>query len=228
MIFENIFSESGRKKQIKIREKPKIIADHREKNSLVISELIEQGADVQIKYLRVADFIIKDTAVERKTVSDFINSMINKRLITQLQEIKQYPSYLLLIEGVNEQELYNDEPGEFGVHPNAIRGFLLSILLDFKVPIIFTKDYEDTARFLLVLAKRKEKEASIRALKRARDKKESLQFILEGFPGIGPKTAKKLLKKYKTIKSIINTDIEELKKDIGKKAGIFKLLEEKY
>jgi len=48
-----------------------------------------------------------------------------------------------------------------------------------------------------------------------------LQFILEGFPGIGPTTAKKLLKKFKSIKKIINASEEELKEILGKKTETF-------
>jgi len=43
---------------------------------------------------------------------------------------------------------------------------------------------------------------------------------LESFPGIGPKTAKRLLKEFKTIKGVINATKEELKKIIGKKAEL--------
>ena len=79
-MFENIFSKSHIKRR---KPKEKIIADHREKNSLVISELISLGCEVEIKHLKVADFLIKGIAIERKTVSDFINSMINKRMVRQ-------------------------------------------------------------------------------------------------------------------------------------------------
>ena len=225
MIFEDIFQKKAEKRK---QKKPiKIIADHREKNSLVISELHSLGIEVEIKHLNVGDFIIGKTAIERKTVSDFLSSMINKRLTRQLQEIKQYPSYLLLIEGTDHQELYNDDPE--GIHGNAIRGFLLDILLKYKVPIILTKDYEDTANFLTILAKKQKKEIPLRERKKTRDKKESLQYIMEGFPGIGPKTAKKLLKKYKTIKNIINLTPEQLHEEIGKKSeSFFKLIKENY
>jgi len=221
----DIFSKS------KIKEKPrlKIIADKREKNSLVIAELHSLGIEVEMRHLKVADFIIKEAAIERKTISDFLGSMINKRLSRQLEEIKQYPKSLLIIKGIEEQEFYNDKLEIHGIHPNAIRGFLLDILLKFQVPIILTKDYEDTARFLYVLArKQKLKHITIRANKKALNKREQLQYLLEGFPGIGPATAKKLLKKYGTIKTIINTPIETLKQDIGKKAEIFKLLDQSY
>jgi len=226
-MLENIFPAENKQKDKKSlnREELKITADYREKNSLVISELVKNGIKVEMKNLLVGDFLIKDTVIERKTISDFISSMINKRLIRQLEELQQYPNRLLIIEGDDNKELFQENSG---LNPNATRGFLLSILLKYKVPVIFAKDYEDTAKFLVLLAKKRKNELSIRARKKSMSKKEQLQYILEGFPGIGPKTAKKLLKKYKTIKKIISTNLEELKKEIGKKSEIFKLVEEEY
>lgn len=220
--FFEIFSN----RKPKIIEKPKIIADYREKNSLVISNLISQGIEVEIKELKVADYIVKDVAIERKTVSDFLSSMLNKRLLKQLEELQQYKNKLLLIEGIEEQELYHDRPE--GINGNAIRGFILSILLKYQVPIIFTKNPEDTARFISILAKKQEKEMSLKTKKRNLAKKEQMQFILEGFPGIGPKTARKLLEEFKTLKNIFNASQDELKKCIGKKADVFFLINEKY
>lgn len=212
----------------KEKPKPKIIIDTREKNSLIHSELTSLGLETEFKMLKVADYLVGEVAIERKTVSDFISSMMSKRLTNQLEELQQYKNRLLIIEGTDEQELYTDSEDRIGMHPNAVRGFLLSILLKYKVPIIFTKDYKDTAKFISVLSKRVEREASLNVMKKSLNKKERLQFILEGFPGIGPKNAKKLLEKFKTLKEIINTPIEELEKEIGKKAEIFKLTEEKY
>jgi len=214
------------KRPIKIIEKPKIIADYREKNSLVISYLISHGADVETKELKVADYLVKDVAIERKTVHDFLSSMINKRLFRQIEDLQQYKNKLLIIEGLEEHELYNDHPE--GISGNAIRGFLLSILLKDKIPIIFTKNSEDTAKFLLVLAKKRDKEMSLNAKKKSLSQKERIQFILEGFPGIGPSTAKKLLEEFKSLKGIFNAPAEELKSCIGKKSEIFKIVEEKY
>lgn len=213
------------KKKIKIIEKPKIIADHREKNSLVISSLMSLGIDVELKELKIADYIVKDVAIERKTVSDFLSSMLNKRLLKQLEEIQQYKNKILIIEGIEDRELYHDQGG---INPNAIRGFLLSILLKYKVPIIFSKNSEDTAKFISVLAKKQEKEISLKTKKFSLNKKERMQFILEGFPGIGPKTARKLLEEFSNLKNIFNASQEDLKKCVGKKAEIFKIIEDKY
>ena len=223
-IFE-IFSKSP--KQNKQKPKAKIIIDYREKNSLVPSELINLGLEVEFRELKVADYIVKDIAIERKTIHDFANSMINKRLFRQIQELQQYKNRLLLIEGIEEQELYNDE--NIGINGNAIRGFLLSILLKHRIPILFTKNSEDTAKFILILNKKEEKELALNARKRSLNKKQRLQYILEGFPGVGPKTAQKLLKKFKTIQNIINASEQELRETIGKKAEIIlKLSKENY
>ena len=223
-----MFDIFSKPKQREVKEKPKqkIFVDYREKNSMVASELIHLGFEVEFLELKVGDYLINNIAIERKTVSDFISSMINKRLEKQLDELQQYDKKLLLIEGIEEHELYSDNSE--GMNANAVRGFLLSILLKHKVPIIFTKNAEDTAKFINVLARKKEVESSLNATKKSFNKQEQMQFILEGFPGIGPKTARKLLEKFKTMKNIFSASPEELEKEIGKKADIFKLVWEEY
>ena len=216
-MFENIFSN---KKQIESKTKFRIIADNHEKNSLVPAYLAEQGAEVEFKNLPVADYLIGETAVERKTASDFISSMINKRLSQQLQEIKQYKSYFLIIEGNPLEQDFENK--------NALRGFLLSILNFYRVPILYSKDEKETAIYLSLLAKKQEKESSLRPSKIIHSKKEQMQYILEGFENIGPTTAKKLLKKFKSLSKIFQAPKEELEKEIGKKAESFNLLEEEY
>jgi len=222
MAFFEIFSN----KKI-IEEKPKIIVDIREKNSLVVSELMREKFEIDFQTLKVGDYIVKNTIVERKTVQDFVSSMINKRLIQQLNDLKPLTNKLLLIEGIEEYDLYHEESK---VHENAIRGFLLSILLNYQIPIIYTKNSSDTAKFLKVLWKKqeKDKELGINAKRKSRDVDEQMQFILEGFPGIGPKNAKKLLREFKTLKNILNQPIENLEKIIGKKAEIFKIVNKNY
>ena len=81
----NIFSVP--KKRFLEKEKQRIIMDYREKNSLVFSELKALGLEVESKELKVADYLVNNIAIERKTVSDFISSMINGRIKRQLEEI---------------------------------------------------------------------------------------------------------------------------------------------
>ena len=225
-----VFDIFEKRKQRIEKEIPKerVIIDYREKNCLVPASLVKLGLDIEFRELKIADYIIKDIAIERKTISDFLSSMINKRLINQLNELKVYENRLLIIEGTSEQELYSDSRENNGINANAIRGFLLSIIFKHKTPILFTKNQEDTAKMISVLTKRKEKDLSLKERKKGNNSKEQKQMIIEGFPGIGPKTARKLLEKFKTIKGIADASIEELTEIIGKKAEIFKLFEEQY
>ena len=75
---------------------------------------------------------------------------------------------------------------------------------------------------------KKNQEMGIRATKKSLNKKEQIQFILEGFPGIGPKTARRLLKEFSTLQNIFSAPQNELKKLVGKKAEIFLIAELKY
>ena len=214
----DIFSTKKPKK--KEKTKP-IITDHRERNSLVPEQLEKEGFDLEFQQLKVADYLVKDIAIERKTVNDFITSMKNRRLLKQLEELQQYKKRLLIVEGRDEQELYTDSEDWIGMHPNSIRGFLLSIVLKYNVPIIFTKNYLDTVRYIALIAKKKtNSELSLNVKKKALNKKEQLRFIVESFPGIGPKNADKLMKHFRTLKNLINSSEEELKEVIGKKSEI--------
>jgi len=206
---EDIFSKKKlEKEQICPNPKTPIIIDTREKQSLIAANLFEKRANTKFEKLEIGDYLIQDTIIERKTFSDFVGSMLNKRLFDQLKEIKKYPKHFLIIEG------FNYDYGKFNVHENAVRGMLLSVAIDFQVPIIFTKDEKDTANFLILTAKRYERpilQDSLRPSKTFKTLEEQKQFILEGFPGVGPTTAKQLLEKFPTLREIFNTPEEQLK-----------------
>ncbi len=218
---KKIFDIFSRKKEKS--EKVKIEVDHRERNSLVPSLLMKEGFEIDWKQLPVADYLINGVAIERKSVADLKSSIINKRIFQQLMELKQYAQSFLIVEGIIEEDLYSG-----GVHENAFRGFLLSVVLDYRTPVIFTHDEKDSARYISVLARRKEKgESGIRASKIFLTREEQMQFILEGFPNVGAVKAKKLIEKFGSLKKIFNASEEELRDILGKRASEFlKILEE--
>lgn len=217
MPFHNIFSKE---KTENTNLKPKIIVDNHEKNSLVPAFLCRLDAAIEFTDLKVADYIVNNIAIERKTIPDLKSSIISKRILFQLKELKQYEKNLLIVEGISSSSLY-----EGIIHENALRGFILSVLLEHKIPVVFTEDEEDTAKYLSVLAKKtKKSELSLRQ-KIPLTEKEQKQFILEGFPGVGPQTADKLLKKFKSLSNIFKATKEELEEILGKKAdSLIKLL----
>ncbi len=196
-----------------------IFADDRESND-IMKHLYREDVLLQIRKLKVGDFAIGDEIIiERKTTSDFLNSLIDGRLFNQLLEMRiNYSQPLLIIEGK-----YEDLFSKRNIHKNAIFGALASIALTYKIPILFTSNIEETAEFIYLIAKReqqgKNKDIKLRFGKKGLTISEQQKFIVESFPNIGPTLAKALLRHFKNIRNIVNASIAELTKipNLGRK-----------
>lgn len=220
----NIFSSKNKK--VSKSKKPQIVADIHEKNSLVLANLTGLGADIHLMPLKIGDYLINNTIIERKTFSDFISSMLSKRLIEQLNNMQQYKQKLLILEGeLDKNILVNSK-----LNPNSLKGMILSTCLDLNIPVIQTKNEEETSLYMFLLAKRQLKSQTEPTLhsRIPKTKRERQKYILESFQNIGPKTAEKLMKEFKTIRNIFNSSEENLNKIIGKKASVFKIIDENY
>ncbi len=188
-----------------------VYVDSRERNSGVIKALSEMGAITKIKQLEVGDFVITDDIVfERKTIEDFLESILDGRLFNQLNKMaSNYSSPLILVEG-NQQELFSLR----NIHRNAIIGTLTSIALNYRVPVIFTKDAKETAEFIFVTAKREQLKSGsdirLRVGRKGLTISEQQRFIIESLPTVGPQLAISLLEKFGSIKNIANATEKEL------------------
>jgi len=207
-----------------------ILADHREKNNTIVKELIDLGVYVKTEQLNSADYLVSGkVGVELKKVPDFVASIIDGRLLDQVRELHQnFEKAILIIEG--EEDIYSIRK----VHANAIRGMLAAIVLDFKVPVLYTKNSKDTAALLAVMAKREQdqnRDFSYHAAK-PRSTTEQQEFIVSSLPGLGAQTAKTLLEHFKSIKNLVNSSAEELKsiKGIGDKTSqtLLEIFEREY
>lgn len=211
----------------------RVYADKRERNSFVVNELKKKGIEVIEKQMDVADYVLSDSiGVERKTVKDFLSSLVDGRLFSQLMNLViSFEKPLLLLEGMQE-ELFTLR----NIHRNAIIGALSSIALKFQIPIIYTKDEYETAEFLYIIACReqlsKNKTSSLRIRKKNLSFAEQQRFVVESLPLVGPKLAGELLEKFGSIKAIANAsqkDLMKVKKVGEKKAKqIFNLFNKKY
>ena len=207
-----------------------IVVDSRELSSTVPRELLEFGIVSKPKMLDIGDYLVSDrVCVERKTAEDFVGSMIDGRLMDQMKNLNTYARPCLIIEG---EGLYSKR----GVHPNAIRGALASIVLDFKVPTIFTRDERDTAAIIAAMIKREfldeRREIQIRSDKRLSTPSEQQESIVAGLPNVNIVLARRLLSEFGTVQKIFNATQKELEKvqGIGKKTAkeIVNVLKEKY
>ena len=190
-------------------EQFQIIVDNRELKSGVVKTLFEKDFRIIPEQLSVGDYILTDKiCCERKSVSDFVNSLLDNRLFKQARDLLQnYEKPLIIVEG--DENIYAVR----NVHPNAIRGALLSITLDMKIPIIFTKNHYDTANMFETILRREKKQKSLinfRGEKKPLTDNELMEFIITSFPNVGRVTAQNLLNHFKTVKNIINSTPEEL------------------
>ncbi len=207
-----------------------IFADHREKRSGIVKKLLNLGIKIKLKQLEIGDYLLSsDLCVEYKTVEDFVGSLLDKRLFTQLKEMKKYPKQLVVIEG--EEDVYAQRK----LHPNAIRGMLGAICIDYGVPILQTKNVEETALLLATLAKREQddnkKEFTLHSSKPL-TLKEQQEYLISALPGVGPVLSKPLLRHFKSVKNIINASEDKLREVelIGEKkaARIKDIVEKQY
>ena len=207
-----------------------VVADHREKNNRIVKELINLGVSVKTEQLESADYVVSGkVGVELKKVPDFVASIIDGRLLEQVRFLKQFfTKSVLIIEG--DEDIYAVRK----VHANAIRGMLSSIVLDFGVPILYTKSSIDTAALLAVMAKREQSKDRDYSLhdRKPRSIKEQQEFVVASLPSLGLSNAKKLLEHFSSIKKIVNASKEEIMalEGIGEKTAerLLDIFDEEY
>ncbi len=236
---------SGRKSESKlepavevsgIETKPeslKIVVDYRETKSGVANILDKLGVEVFFATLEIGDYVVSDRlAVERKRTDDFVNSLIDgkRNLFAQLSDLTRvYEKPVLIIEGT---ELFTSRQ----INPNAIYGSLISIAIDFGVSLLYSRDEEETAAILKMLAKREQienkREVNPHGKKSTSTLIEQQEYVISSIADIGPKAARNLLLHFGSVEAVTKADVNELKKVklIGPKraAKIREILEAPY
>ncbi|NMC58632.1 MAG: hypothetical protein GYA51_04485 [Candidatus Methanofastidiosa archaeon] len=191
---------------------PDIIADDREDKKVL--RLLSENANVKINRLEIGDYILSNRiGVERKSSNDFIESLIQGRLFPQLLSLSNtFEIPILIIEGEDIYSLRN-------IDEKAIRGAIISTMIDFRTRVIFTKNPEETSNLLIEISTREQKEKeripAIRGEKRIMSLKEKQIFIVEGLPDISSVLSRRLLEKFGSILGVFNANENELKQVEG-------------
>ena len=191
--------------------------------------LRELGVSIEVQKIAPGDYVLGPVGIERKTLTDFFNSLVRKRLFEQVQRLREaYPQPLLILEGdLTELSTFK--------HPQSFLGALLAMELKERVPILTTADKEQTALVLKVLWKSQDKGAPEYGL-RHKPKTLSLgqrqRFLVEGLPSIGETLARNLLERFGTVRAVFDASAEELdhtpKIGAGKAAEIVRLVNAAY
>jgi Fanconi anemia group M protein len=187
---------------------PRISIDDRETSSKVVELLSGLGAAIRLERLAHGDYAIGDRIlIERKTARDFVDTLINRDLLGQVKAMAEtVPRPVVIIEG---GDLYTQRD----IHPNAIKGVLAALTIDMGVSLLFTRDEQDTAQMIFVLAKRENSERGERKVhphKSHSSLREDQEYIISSFPEIGMKNARLLLSHFGSVQAIVNAELLEL------------------
>ena len=188
---------------------PRIIVDKRERNLEVIDGLGSSGTKLEFAQLPVGDYILSGRiCVERKTVSDFENSIMDNRLFEQLDRLRSsFERPMLIIEG---------SEAEYRLGKNIIMGTMLKLYADYGIQIMKSADAVETAEMLSKLAVREQNREGnmprITGIKKAYTTYQWQTLILGSMPGIGPAIAHRLIAHFRTLKNVANADRKQLMK----------------
>jgi ERCC4-type nuclease len=179
----------------------RIIVDERERPSGVAEELRSLGAMVEYRVLDIADYIVGQYAVERKSVRNFVSSLYSGRLFDQGYRLGEaYQVRILIVEGDLWEVVGRQK------NPRSLWGAVISAVLDFGLNTFFTPDEKQTGQFLYTLAKGSRYKSGIKdpplivRKPRTRDMKLTQLSVLSGLPGVGPSLAKQLLEYFGSLR----------------------------
>jgi|Deesub1362A_J573_1020465.scaffolds.fasta_scaffold00559_35 ERCC4-type nuclease len=193
-----------------------IFVDDREPDDIYL-KLERMGILVKRKRLDTGDYLIKhgvyEVAVERKTASDFLNSIADGRLFTQCHLLSaRYPLSFLMIVGNLEREIANRM-----FRREAVVGAVISVAVKNKPGQVIPLIVENDDDFCLALKTIENKITSedLRIVPRLKKLENPQIAMLTAIPGIGEEKAKRILRYFGTIQRVANAGTGELMRVSG-------------
>lgn len=219
-----------RSKPSRLNSPPPVVLDDRERASGLDERLGRLlGYPPQVRRLEVGDILIRRRIlIERKTAADFEASMVDGRLFAQAEALVAQPfDPLIVIEGTFRREA-NRLSGA------ALRQAILSLVIDWRLPLVRSASVDDTALWVQALLSGKRRRAeppdwrSLRpdgsrrpgtgSTRRPRKKpvpagqraRHQTQAILGAIEGVGPARARALTETFGSLASVLAAGHDEL------------------
>lgn len=160
--------------------------------------------------------ISKRLVVERRTGSSFMTGIMEKTLFTSAIYLREHFDIpILIVEGeVNYEYSMFD--------PQAIRGAMTSMMIQYGLNILATRNLEETVELITMMARQEQigiPEISLIPKRKAADLPDTQRRVIEMLPQCGMVMARDLLQYFGSVKRIVNATEEELlsMRGIGKK-----------
>ncbi|MFB6151794.1 MAG: DEAD/DEAH box helicase [Haloarculaceae archaeon] len=199
-------------------ESVEVVVDQRELDAAIAKDLSRRdGVETRLETLAVGDYVLSDrVVVERKTVADFLDTLTGGDERSVFEQVKDATRYyarpVVLIEG---EGLYEER----NVHPNAIRGAIASLAVDFGASVLQTAGEDETADLLEVVAAREQEDegrtVSVHGEKSAKTLAEQQEYVVASVAEVGPVTARALLDDLGSVEGVMTADADRLREVEG-------------
>ncbi|MFB6136233.1 MAG: DEAD/DEAH box helicase [Halobacteriaceae archaeon] len=195
-----------------------VVVDQRELDSTIARDLSRRDdVHVDLQTLEVGDYVLSDrVVVERKTVADFVDTLVggdDRSMFEQVGDAaRHYARPVVVLEG---EGLYRER----NVHPNAIRGAIASLAVDFGASVLRASDAEETTELLATVARREQeasdREVSAHGEKAAKTLAEQQEYVVSSIADIGPVTARSLLAHFGSVEAVLTAGEDDLREAEG-------------
>ena len=202
----------------------KVVIDDREINCATAQVLKQTpGVETHVQRLLLGDYEIDGKILfERKTLVDLSASIKDGRLFRQACRLASSPIRCAIILEGTANDLTKSR-----MRREAIQGALISISIIMGIPLLRSKEPEESARLMLYTAKQlriNERSAIPRRMSRPKGKRRLQLHILQGLPRIGPERAARLLDQFGSVEAVFIASKDELEKITGIGKHVAKLI----
>jgi DNA excision repair protein ERCC-4 len=187
-----------------------ITADDRECKSNVIRSLSEiDNVVITIRRLPIGDYQIGNRViVERKTIKDFAQSIVDGRLFRQMIRLASSNFMgVLILEGTAVDTV------DLRMTRGSIQGALITVSVILGIPVLRSKDPSETARLIVYIGRQAGsmvRGGVQRHGYRPKDKRKTQLYILQGLPKVGPERAGRLLDRFGSVEAAISASSSKL------------------
>lgn len=202
-----------------------VTIDDRERGVELAASIARQlGRAPVVARLELGDIAIGEAfLIERKTAADFVASLLDRRLDSQLDRLARLKETrpIVIVEGPFNQLVLG------GMDPSEVRQAMLSIQIDWRIPMVRSHDFDHTVQWVVELARRVDRQAGAKmnfeppteTIKpaSASGKKpkamgtDAVQLAaLQKVPGLGKNKAAMLMERFGSISALKAASVEEI------------------
>ena len=194
-----------------------LVIDSREKSllaNLVMEKAKAMHIKTEVRWLEIGDHVFDDVCFEAKSATDFLGSVMSKRLWTQLDNMdRHYKTNVVIIHGDLEEAILNvieNSKSNMSVRARSIMlnnkflGAIGRITLDTDAKPFWVKSEEEAAKVITAISKMKPmKRDTIEPQVFKRVTTDDLRIdLLSSIKGVSIKKAKELIKQFGSIMEI--------------------------